>query len=79
LLSGVDGRVLTYEFLQNNDDATSSAIGSYDRGSRALEDVIKRSGNIAWDDKLVSLLNEGKISQETFENARIHREDTEYV
>lgn len=79
LLSGVDGRVLTYEFLQNNDDATSSAIGSYDRGSRALEDVIKRSGNIAWDDKLSSLLNEGKISQETFENARIHREDTEYV
>lgn len=79
LLSGVDGRVLTYEFLQNSDDATSSAIGSYDRGSRALEDVIKRSGNIAWDDKLMSLLNQGKISQETFENARIHREDTEYV
>ena len=41
--------------------------------------MIKRSGNIAWDDKLLSLLNEGKISQETFENARIHREDTEYV
>ena len=79
LLSGINGRVLTYEFLQNNDDATSSAIGSYDRGSRALEDVIKRSGNIAWDSKLMSLLNEGKISQETFENARIHREDTEYV
>lgn len=79
LLSGINGRVLNYEFLQNNDDATSSAIGSYDRGSRALEDVIKRSGNIAWDSKLMSLLNEGKISQETFENARIHREDTEYV
>ena len=79
LLSGVNGRVLTYEFLQNSDDATSSAIGSYDKGARALEDVIKRSGNIAWDDKLLSLLNEGKISQETFENARIHREDTEYV
>ena len=79
LLSGIDGRVLTYEFLQNNDDATTSAIGGYDRGSRALEDVIKRSGNIAWDTKLTSLLSEGKISQETFENARIHREDTEYV
>lgn len=79
LLSGVNGRVLTYEFLQNNDDATSSAIGSYDRGSRALEDVIKRSGNIAWDSKLRSLYEEGKISQETFENARILREDTEYV
>ena len=66
-------------FYKTDDDATSSAIGSYDKGRRALEDVIKRSGNIAWDDKLLSLLNEGKISQETFENARIHREDTEYV
>ena len=79
LLSGVNGRVLTYEFLQNSDDATSSAIGGYDRGSRALEDVIKRAGNIAWDEKLTNLLEEGKISQETFENARMHREDTEYV
>jgi len=79
LLSGVNGRVLTYEFLQNSDDATASAIGGYDRGSRALEDVIKRAGNIAWDEKLTSLLEEGKISRETFENARMHREDTEYV
>ncbi|MCP5538311.1 MAG: Flp pilus assembly complex ATPase component TadA [Akkermansiaceae bacterium] len=79
LLSGINGRVLTYEFLQNNEDAVSSAIGSYDRGSRALEDVIKRAGNIAWDAKLRSLFDEGKITRETFENARMHREDTEYV
>lgn len=79
LLSGNEGRVLTYEFLQNSDDATASAIGGYDRGSRALEDAIKRAGNIAWDEKLTSLLEEGKISRETFENARMHREDTEYV
>ncbi len=79
LLSGVNGRVLTYEFLQNNEDSVSSAIGGYDRGSRALEDAIKRSGNIAWDEKLGSLYEEGKISRETFENARMHREDTEYV
>lgn len=79
LLNGPDGRVLTYEFLQNNDDATSSAIGGYDKGARALEDVIKRAGNIAWDEKLTSLFGEGKISRETFENARMHREDTEYV
>lgn len=79
LLSGFDGRVLTYEFLQNNEDAVSSAIGGYDKGARALEDAIKRSGNIAWDEKLMSLLQEGKISQETFENTRMHREDTEYV
>ena len=79
LLSGFDGRVLTYEFLQNNEDAVSSAIGGYDKGARALEDAIKRAGNIAWDEKLLSLLQEGKISQETFENTRMHREDTEYV
>ena len=79
LLNGHDGRVLTYEFLQNNEDAVSSAIGGYDKGARALEDAIKRSGNIAWDEKLKSLLQEGKISQEIFENARMHREDTEYV
>jgi len=78
LLRGVDGRVLTYEFLQNNEDAVSSAIGGYDRGARALEDVIKRAGNIAWDEKLTSLFEEGKISRETFENSRMHREDIEY-
>ena len=37
LLSGVNGRVLTYEFLQNSDDATSSAIGSYDKGHELLK------------------------------------------
>jgi Tfp pilus assembly pilus retraction ATPase PilT len=79
LLSGHEGRVLTYEFLQNNEDSVSSAIGGYDKGSRALEDAIKRSGNIAWDAKLTSLYEEGKISQEIFENTRMHREDTEYV
>lgn len=79
LLNSDSGRVLTYEFLQNADDATASAIGGYDRGSRALEDVIKRAGNIAWDEKLAILLDEGKISRETFENAKMHREDTDYV
>lgn len=79
LLSGHEGRVLTYEFLQNNEDAVSSAIGGYDKGARALEDAIKRAGNIAWDEKLLSLFQEGKISREIFENARMHREDTEYV
>ena len=79
LLSGIEGRVLTYEFLQNNNDAVSSAIGSYDQGARALEDVIKRAGNIAWDEKLTTLYEEGKISTEIFENSRMHREDEEYA
>ncbi|MGB0775959.1 MAG: type IV pilus twitching motility protein PilT [Akkermansiaceae bacterium] len=79
LLNGPNGRVLTYEFLQNNEDAVSSAIAGYDKGARALEDVIKRAGNIAWDDKLELLYQEGKISKDTFESARMHREDVEYV
>ncbi len=79
LLSGHDGRVLTYEFLQNNTDASASSIVAYEKGARSLEDVIKQSGNIAWDDKLTQLYEEGRISNETFENARMHREDTEYV
>lgn len=79
LLNGIDKRVLTYEFLQNNEDAVTSAIGGYDKGARALEDAIKRSGNIAWDDKLLSIYQEGKISRDVFENAVMHREDTEYV
>jgi pilus retraction protein PilT len=79
LLNGIDKRVLTYEFLQNNEDAVTSAIGSYDKGARALEDAIKRAGNIAWDDKLLSIYREGKISQEIYENARMHREDVELV
>ncbi len=32
LLNGVQKRVLTYEFLQNNDDAVASAITNYDGG-----------------------------------------------
>ncbi|MGJ8676817.1 MAG: type IV pilus twitching motility protein PilT [Akkermansiaceae bacterium] len=79
LLSGISGRVLTYEFLQNNSDSTASSIIAYEKGARALEDVIRQSGNIAWDEKLTQLYEEGKISDETFENARMHREDTEYV
>ena len=52
LLNGVHKRVLTYEFLQNNDDAVSSAIANYDGGARSLEDVIRRAGNIEWDTNL---------------------------
>ena len=36
LLNGIERRVLTYEFLQNNDDAVSSAIANYGGGARSL-------------------------------------------
>ncbi|MBK1790103.1 type IV pilus twitching motility protein PilT [Persicirhabdus sediminis] len=77
LLNGQSGRVLTYEFLQNSDDAVASSIGAYDKGSGALEDAIKRAGNIPWDLNLQRLYEQGKISVEVYENARMHRESTD--
>ena len=77
LLNGVERRVLTYEFLQNNDDAVSSAISNYDGGARSLEDVIRRAGNIEWDANLRRLLNQGHITPETFINTRMNRNDDE--
>jgi twitching motility protein PilT len=77
LLNGVEKRVLTYEFLQYNDDAVSSAIANYDGGARSLEDVIRRAGNIEWDNNLRLLLNRGVITQETFQNSKMNKNDDE--
>ena len=80
LLKGTQGnRVLTYEFLQNNDDSVSSAIANYSAGSNSLEDVIRRAGNIAWDDNLRNLLNRGLISEDVFESTRMNRDDSEEI
>lgn len=79
LLNGVQKRVLTYEFLQNNDDAVASAITNYDGGARSLEDVIRRAGNIEWDANLRRLMRQGLITENTFENARMNRDDTEIL
>ncbi|HEX5791414.1 MAG TPA: hypothetical protein VFY13_09670, partial [Luteolibacter sp.] len=75
LLNGIQRRVLTYEFLQNNDDAVSSAIANYDGGARSLEDVIRRAGNIEWDANLKRLVRQGLITPETMVNARMNRND----
>ncbi len=79
LLNGIHKRVLTYEFLQNNDDAVASAITNYDGGARSLEDVIRRAGNIEWDANLRSLMRQGLITENTFENARMNRDDTDIL
>ncbi len=78
LLNGVQRRVLTYEFLQNNDDAVSSAIANYDGGARSLEDVIRRAGNIEWDSNLKRLVRLGLITPDTFINARMNKNDDEF-
>jgi len=77
LLNGKKGRVLTYEFLQNNEDAVSSAVANYDKGSQSLEDAIRRAGNIQWDANLKRLFNEGKIDRAVYQNSLMKREDVE--
>jgi len=77
LLNGIQRRVLTYEFLQNNDDAVSSAIANYGKGASSLEDVIRRAGNVQWDANLRRLLRQGVISEDTFESTRMNRNDAE--
>ena len=79
LLNGIQKRVLTYEFLQNNDDSVASAIANYDGGARSLEDVIRRAGNIEWDANLRRLMRQGLLTEHTFENARMNREDSEIL
>lgn len=79
LLNGIERRVLTYEFLQNNDDSVASAISNYDGGARSLEDVIRRAGNIQWDANLERLLRNGIISQDTFESAKMNRSEDDSI
>jgi pilus retraction protein PilT len=75
LLNGVQRRILTYEFLHNNDDSVASAIANYDGGARSLEDVMHRSGNIGWDVNLRRLLRQGLISHEAYQNAKMNRNE----
>ncbi|MES2997098.1 MAG: ATPase, T2SS/T4P/T4SS family [Verrucomicrobiota bacterium] len=77
LLNGIERRVLTYEFLQNNDDAVASAIANYDGGAASLEDVIRRAGNIQWDANLKRLVRNGMITQETYANAKLSKGEDE--
>ncbi len=79
LLNGIQRRVLTYEFLQNNEDAVASAITNYDGGARSLEDVIRRAGNVQWDANLELLLRNGLISHETFESAKMDRSNDDTI
>ena len=75
LLNGVQRRILTYEFVHNNDDSVASAIANYDGGARSLEDVMHRPGNIGWDVNLRRLLKQGLITHEAFQNAKMNRNE----
>jgi pilus retraction protein PilT len=77
LIPTENGRVLNYEFLQNNSSAVRSGISAYDGAAKSLEDAIRHSGNIEWDSNLKNLLNSGKISHQAFQMNRMNEEDGE--
>lgn len=75
LIPTENGRVLNYEFLQNNSSAVRSGIASYDGAAKSLEDAIRHSGNIEWDANLKNLLHAGKISYQAFQMNRYNEEE----
>lgn len=77
LIPSIDGRVLNYEFLQNNSSSVRSGIASYDGAAKSLEDAIRHSGNIEWDKNLTNLLNAGKISHQAFQMNRMNEEEAD--
>lgn len=72
-----ESRVLNYEFLQNTSSAVRSGIAGYSGSSKALEDVLKHSGNIEWDRNLSHLLQEGRISHQSYIMNRMNEEESE--
>ena len=72
-----ESRVLNYEFLQNTSSAVRSGIAGYSGSSKALEDALKHSGNIEWDRNLSHLLQEGRISHQSYIMNRMNEEDSE--
>lgn len=77
LIPTENGRVLNYEFLQNNSSAVRSGIASYDGAAKSLEDAIRHSGNIEWDANLRNLLNMGKITHQAFQMNRMNEDEGE--
>ena len=77
LMTGKQGKVLNYEFLQNTQSAVRSGIAHYDGEARSLEDVIRLSGNVEWDAHLTGLLRRGLITEEGFLLNRMNSEEEE--
>lgn len=77
LIPTENGRILNYEFLQNNSSAVRSGIASYDGAAKSLEDAIRHSGNIEWDANLKNLLNMGKITHTAYTMNRMMEDESE--
>ena len=77
LIPAGKGRVLNYEFLQNNSSAVRSGIAGYSGSSKALEDSLRHSGNIEWDTNLRNLLDSELISHQAYTMNKMNEDDSE--
>lgn len=75
LITGIDRKVLNYEFLKNTNAAVRSGIAHYDGEARSLDDVIRQSGNVEWDTHLGALLQRGLISREAYQMNRMNSDE----
>jgi len=66
LLTGFSGRCLVTEYLQNTSEAVSAGIRAYDGSATSLEDALRCKGNMRWNQSLMSLYRDGRISEEVF-------------
>lgn len=55
---------LCYEFVINCDNSTKSAINKYDGNPNTLDEMIRHSQGIAWDDQLDTLVAHGEITRD---------------
>jgi pilus retraction protein PilT len=59
---------LCYEFLLNSENATRTSILKYDGNPASLDQALRQSGGIAWDDQLERLVAEGHIARDFANN-----------
>lgn len=66
LLTGFNGRVLVTEYLQNTSETVAAGIRAYDGNATSLADALRYKGNLRWDQSLLQLYRDGRISEQIF-------------
>jgi twitching motility protein PilT len=66
LLTGFSGRVLVTEYLQNTSHTVAAGMRAYYGGATSLMDALRYKGNLQWDQCLMSVFRDGRISEEVF-------------
>ena len=66
LLPGFNGRCLVTEYLQNTSDTVAAGMRAYDGNTTSLEDTLRYKGNRRWEESMMKLYRDEKISENIF-------------